>query len=72
MLMPSSHSYVPIKVDYSDLYDTMAFFIGTPDGQGSHDSIAEKLGENGRVWAKEHWRKVDMAYVPRPPPRHLV
>lgn len=56
-------SYVPIKVDYSDLYDTLAFFIGTPEGQGGHDSLAEKIGENGRVWAQEYWRTVDMACV---------
>ena len=37
-----SPSYVPIKVDYSDMYDVLAFFIGTPDGQGGHDSLAEK------------------------------
>ncbi len=53
--------YVPIKIDYSDLYDVMAFFIGTPDGQGGHDSIAERIAENGRVWAQTYWRRVDMA-----------
>lgn len=60
----ASRSYVPIKVDYSDLYDTLAFFIGTPEGQGGHDSLAEKIGENGRVWAQEYWRTVDMACAP--------
>ncbi|GAA5984871.1 hypothetical protein JCM11641_005447 [Rhodosporidiobolus odoratus] len=53
--------YVPIKIDYSDVYDVMAFFVGTPDGQGSHDSLAEKIGEAGRQWARQYWRKVDMA-----------
>ncbi|KAK4703500.1 hypothetical protein P7C70_g2716, partial [Phenoliferia sp. Uapishka_3] len=53
--------YVPVKVDYSDLYDILAFFIGTPDGQGGHDSVAEKMGEAGRQWAKQFWRKADMA-----------
>lgn len=54
-------SYVPIKIDYSDIYDVMAFFVGTPDGQGGHDSIAERMAEAGRVWAGEYWRKADMA-----------
>ncbi|KAM0753121.1 hypothetical protein T439DRAFT_286761 [Meredithblackwellia eburnea MCA 4105] len=53
--------YVPIKVDYSDMYDALAFFIGTPDGQGGHDSIAERIGEAGRQWAANYWRRVDMA-----------
>lgn len=54
-------SYVPIKVDYSDLYDVMTFFVGTPDGRGSHDEIAAKLAAQGKEWARTHWRKEDMA-----------
>jgi hypothetical protein len=54
-------SYVPIKVDYSDLYDIMTFFVGTPDGRGSHDEIAAKLAAQGKEWARSHWRKEDMA-----------
>ncbi|BGP48291.1 hypothetical protein JCM10450v2_004163 [Rhodotorula kratochvilovae] len=53
--------YVPVKVDYSDVYDIMAFFVGTPDGQGGHDSLAEKIGEAGRRWARDFWRLEDMA-----------
>jgi len=45
------------------LYDIMAFFIGTPDGQGGHDSLAEKIGASGKRWAKEYWRRADMAWV---------
>lgn len=56
-----SYSYVPIKVDYSDLYDVMTFFVGTPDGRGSHDAIASKLAAQGKEWARTHWRKEDMA-----------
>ena len=56
-------SYVPIKVDYSDVYDVMAFFVGMPNGQGSHDSLAQKIGEAGRQWAKDYWRYADMACV---------
>ena len=59
-VMPWVH-YVPIKVDYSDLYDVMTFFVGTPDGKGSHDEIAAKLARQGKAWAAEHWRPDDMA-----------
>lgn len=57
--MPWVH-YVPIKVDYSDLYDVMTFFVGTPDGRGSHDQEAAKLAAAGKEWARTHWRKEDM------------
>ncbi|GAA6001303.1 hypothetical protein JCM10207_006599 [Rhodosporidiobolus poonsookiae] len=53
--------YVPTKIDYSDVYDIMAYFVGTPDGQGGHDSVAEKIGEAGRQWAQKMWRYEDMA-----------
>lgn len=53
--------YVPVKIDYSDVYDIMTYFVGTPDGRGSHDSVAERLGAQGKEWAKTHWRFVDMA-----------
>jgi hypothetical protein len=42
----------------------MAYFVGSPDGQGGHDSLAEKIGEAGKNWANNYWRKADMAYVP--------
>ncbi|KAL7005163.1 hypothetical protein EMMF5_005272 [Cystobasidiomycetes sp. EMM_F5] len=59
-IMPWVH-YVPIKVDYSDLYDVMTFFIGTPDGRGSHDDLAAKLAAQGKEYARTMWRKEDMA-----------
>jgi hypothetical protein len=52
---------VPVKIDYSDVYDIMTFFVGTPDGRGGHDSIAERMGEAGRVLAGKYWRRADMA-----------
>lgn len=39
----------------------MTFFVGTPDGRGSHDDIAAKLAAQGKEWARLHWRKEDMA-----------
>ncbi|KDE09281.1 hypothetical protein MVLG_00599 [Microbotryum lychnidis-dioicae p1A1 Lamole] len=53
--------YVPVKLDYSDLYDTMTFFVGTPQGKGAHDALAQKIGAAGQKWAATHWRKADMA-----------
>lgn len=49
-------SYVPVKVDYTDLYDVMTFFRGTPDGKGAHEEIAAKIGLAGKRWARDHVR----------------
>lgn len=61
-----SRSYVPIKSDYADLTDVSAFFIGAPDGTGSHDSLAKKIAANGKKWAEEHWREADMCVAGHP------
>ncbi|CAH7676894.1 family 90 glycosyltransferase [Phakopsora pachyrhizi] len=52
--------YVPIKVDYSDLYDVMNFFVGDEKSKGN-EGFAEKIAGEGKRWAAEHWRRVDMA-----------
>ena len=47
-----------------DLFDTMAFFVGWPDGTPGHDDLAEQISRNGLQFVKEHWRWVDaQAYV---------
>lgn len=51
-----ARSYVPIKVDYSDLYDTMTFFRGGPDGKHGHDELAKMIGLAGKAWARDHVR----------------
>ena len=54
-------SYVPLKVDYSDLFPILAFFQGSPyDGSGSHDDLAEKIATAGAAWARDFWRWEDM------------
>lgn len=53
-------SYIPVKVDYTDLYDILAFFIGGPDGRNGHDELGKKIAKQGQEWAKYHWREVDM------------
>lgn len=59
-----AHSYIPIQSDYSDLVDAAAYFIGAPDGSGSHDKVAKRIAQQGKKWSDEHWREVDMtAYL---------
>ncbi|WVQ86753.1 hypothetical protein IAS59_000468 [Cryptococcus gattii] len=68
-LTPWYH-YIPLKPDYSDLYDIMAFFVGPLDDAGhidyskGHDYLAQKIGNAGQKFALEHWSWVDMqAYM---------
>jgi hypothetical protein len=49
-----------LKIDYTDLYDLMAFFSGDMDGNGGHDELAKQIAANGREWTAEHWRVEDM------------
>jgi hypothetical protein len=51
---------VPLKIDYTDLYDLMAFFSGDLDGNGGHDDLAKQIAYNGRDWTEKHWRREDM------------
>jgi hypothetical protein len=60
LTLASFSSYIPIKTDYSDLTDVAAFFIGAPDGTGSHDLLAKKIAAQGKAWAEKHWREADM------------
>jgi hypothetical protein len=58
-LMPWVH-YVPVQVDFSDLYDALAFFRGGVNGEGGHDDLAKKIAYAGRDWSKRFWRKEDL------------
>ncbi|GMK56809.1 hypothetical protein CspeluHIS016_0306490 [Cutaneotrichosporon spelunceum] len=60
LLVPWYH-YVPVRADYSDIYDIMAFFQGAPDGstQG-RDDLAEEIAKNALHLTKTRWRKEDM------------
>lgn len=58
------YHYVPVRVDYHDLYDIMAFFLGDHNGLNHHDELGKKIGEAGHQWTKEFWRLTDMqAYM---------
>ncbi|GLB40974.1 putative lipopolysaccharide-modifying enzyme [Lyophyllum shimeji] len=58
--------YVPVQVDYSDVYDALTFFRGGLYGEGAHQDLARKIASEGRAWSKDFWRKEDVtAYVYR-------
>ncbi|KLO20351.1 hypothetical protein SCHPADRAFT_816612 [Schizopora paradoxa] len=52
--------YVPIQLDYSDLYDALLFFAGDMSGEGAHDEMAKRMGKQGREWVIDYWREKDM------------
>jgi len=56
--------YVPLQIDYSDLYDTLTFFRGDASGNDAHDDLAKEIAYAGKDWVQTHWRKEDMtAYM---------
>lgn len=69
-LVPFYH-YIPVRNDYSDLTDIMAFFAGTPKTNDEtatkgRDDLAREIGANARRFTEEHWRWQDMqAYMLR-------
>jgi hypothetical protein len=55
------YHYVPSLYDYSDLFDIMSFFTGSPDGAfPGRDDLAEGIGARGRAFAMERLRWEDM------------
>lgn len=56
---------MPVKVDYSDIYDIQAFFRGTDEaGAEGESALAERIASQGLEWSHTHWRKEDLtAYV---------
>jgi len=57
----------PVQVDYSDLYNIMSFFSGSPSHEGTrtareagNDDLARAIAGAGRKFGEEHWRWVDM------------
>ncbi|BGP40375.1 hypothetical protein JCM10449v2_004337 [Rhodotorula kratochvilovae] len=52
--------YIPLKVDYTDLFDIMAFFAGDLDGRNAHDALAKQVADNGKDYAARFWRYADM------------
>lgn len=60
-LFPFS-SQVPVRLDYADLYNILAFFDGGIDAArtGNHDDLAEEIANAGADWARHFWRDIDM------------
>jgi hypothetical protein len=54
--MPWVH-FVPVKMDYSDLYDSLVFFNGLSDSPPGHDNLAERIASAGRDWVANFWRQ---------------
>ncbi|GAA5975453.1 hypothetical protein JCM11641_004268 [Rhodosporidiobolus odoratus] len=52
--------YIPLKIDYTDLFDIMAFFAGDLDGKNDHDLLAKQIADNGKDYAQRFWRYADM------------
>lgn len=50
---------MPIRIDYSDVYDIMGFFAGTPEGPG-RDDLAQEIAQNAVDFVHDHWRQEDM------------
>ncbi|KAH7096656.1 hypothetical protein BKA62DRAFT_719054 [Auriculariales sp. MPI-PUGE-AT-0066] len=58
--MPWVH-FVPVKYDYSDLYDTFVFFRGLPDGSiAGQDRLGERIATAGRDWVNKFWGPDDI------------
>ncbi|KAG8904911.1 Glycosyltransferase Family 90 domain containing protein [Tulasnella sp. 403] len=57
--------YVPVKIDYTDLYDLMSFFVGDISGQSpGHDDVAARLAMAANKWSLGYLRKEDkIAYM---------
>ncbi|KAF5354282.1 hypothetical protein D9756_007151 [Leucocoprinus leucothites] len=52
--------YIPVQVDLSDLHDSLVFFRGDGNGEGSHEDIGRKIAMAGREWSLKFWRKEDL------------
>ncbi|KAJ8294104.1 Beta-1,2-xylosyltransferase 1 [Rhodotorula toruloides] len=52
--------YIPLKIDYTDLFDIMSFFAGDLDGRNGHDALAKQIADNGKEYATKYWRYADM------------
>lgn len=52
-MLPEWYAYVPVKVDYTDLYSVLNFFRGSLKGKGGHDEVARRIALNGQCWAEK-------------------
>ncbi|GAA6022439.1 hypothetical protein JCM11491_005508 [Sporobolomyces phaffii] len=52
--------FIPMQVDYSDMWDIMAFFRGGINGEGAHDHLGKEIALEGKQWVKECYRWADL------------
>ncbi len=52
--------FIPIQVDYSDMWDVMAYFRGGLDGEGAHDDQAKEIALAGKQWVRDYFRLPDI------------
>jgi hypothetical protein len=52
--------YIPMQVDYSDMWDVLAFFRGGINGEGAHDALGKEIAEAGKEWVRLCYRWADL------------
>lgn len=52
--------YIPMQVDYSDMWDIMSFFRGGMNGEGAHDALGKEIAEAGKEWVRLCYRWADL------------
>ncbi|BGP48386.1 hypothetical protein JCM10450v2_004259 [Rhodotorula kratochvilovae] len=52
--------FIPMQVDYADMWDIMAFFRGGITGEGAHDDLGREIALAGKEWVKECYRWADL------------
>ncbi|GAA5873975.1 hypothetical protein JCM8547_001592 [Rhodosporidiobolus lusitaniae] len=52
--------FIPMQVDYADMWDIMAFFRGGINGEGAHDDLGKEIAIAGKEWVKDCYRWADL------------
>ncbi|GAA5996632.1 uncharacterized protein JCM10292_003101 [Rhodotorula paludigena] len=52
--------FIPMQVDYADMWDIMAFFRGGINGEGAHDDLGKEIAQAGKEWVKKCYRWADL------------
>ncbi|SCV72268.1 BQ2448_4962 [Microbotryum intermedium] len=52
--------FIPMQVDYSDMWDILAFFRGGINGEGAHDDLGKQIAMAGKEWVKTCYRWADL------------
>ncbi|KAM0748929.1 hypothetical protein T439DRAFT_290975 [Meredithblackwellia eburnea MCA 4105] len=52
--------FIPMQVDYSDMWDILAFFRGDVEGRGAHDDLAQEIAKAGQDFVRRCYRWQDL------------